>query len=639
MDAAGERRRGGAARRGVRAARERRVGRCRALPRRALRARRAGRGARRAPLPAARSTTLGPGARGRAPGHPVGRGVRSTRAPASSTSRPGCGAEDFELARVHDLPVLTPGRRVGPLLRRVRLAPRPLDGARPPTRSSATSASAGPARPRGPLRAPLPPLLALRHAAHLPDHRRLVHLRRRAPPAAARRERDRRVDARVHGQAHGRLAPEHGRLEHLAPPLLRPAAARSTRARCGHLTVDRLAGRARGARDDAGSTGSRSSAARGSTTCRSAASGCGERGRARRRGRRRLARRRHRPVLDARLGEPRVRRPRATRRAPRAGSRAPTCPTTPTGRSGSPPTGSRRCASRSGSGSTRSSSCPSRSPGGRRSAKVLGYEKMLDETGREMHGSWGNMIDAPDAFARMGADVMRWQYCAQPPDRNLLFGFGPAHEIQRKLLTLWNSVGVPRPVRQRSRRSRPRLRRPRGAGGDLASRSTAWLVERTRQLVEEATERVRALADRRRDPRVRGVRRRPLELVHPLLAPPLLGRRRGRRCACSGTRSCRRCGWSRPSCRSSPSTSGRCSCASRARARRTRSSSPAGPRCGRRTAATLDAMARGQARRRPRARRAVDLGREAAPAARAPRDRGRGAAPTSSCGSCATSCA
>ena len=57
--------------------------------------------------------------------------------------------------------------------------------------------------------------------------------------------------------------------------------------------------------------------------------------------------------------------------------------------------------------------------------KVLGYEKMLDETGREMHSSWGNTIDAPDAFARMGADVMRWQFCAQPPDRNLLFGFRP----------------------------------------------------------------------------------------------------------------------------------------------------------------------------------------------------------------------
>jgi isoleucyl-tRNA synthetase len=72
--------------------------------------------------------------------------------------------------------------------------------------------------------------------------------------------------------------------------------------------------------------------------------------------------------------------------------------------------------------------------------RVLGYEKMLDEHGREMHGSWGNVISAEDAFARMGADVMRWQYCAQPPDRDLWFGFGPAHEIRRKLLTLWNSI-------------------------------------------------------------------------------------------------------------------------------------------------------------------------------------------------------
>ena len=72
--------------------------------------------------------------------------------------------------------------------------------------------------------------------------------------------------------------------------------------------------------------------------------------------------------------------------------------------------------------------------------RVLGYEKMLDEKGREMHGSWGNMIDAEDAFERMGADVMRWQFCAQPPDRNLLFGFGPGREIKRELLTLWNSV-------------------------------------------------------------------------------------------------------------------------------------------------------------------------------------------------------
>jgi isoleucyl-tRNA synthetase len=72
--------------------------------------------------------------------------------------------------------------------------------------------------------------------------------------------------------------------------------------------------------------------------------------------------------------------------------------------------------------------------------KVLGYEKMLDEQGREMHGSWGNMIEAEDAFRRMGADVIRWQCVSQPSNQNLLFGFGPAHEIKRKLLTLWNSA-------------------------------------------------------------------------------------------------------------------------------------------------------------------------------------------------------
>ena len=118
--------------------------------------------------------------------------------------------------------------------------------------------------------------------------------------------------------------------------------------------------------------------------------------------------------------------------------------------------------------------------------KVLGYEKMLDEQGREMHGSWGNMIDANEAFARMGADVMRWQYCAQPPDRNLLFGFGPAQEIKRRLLTLWNSakflgdygaIESFQPVYEDLGRGGP------DAGLQPLDR---WLVERTAQLVSEA---------------------------------------------------------------------------------------------------------------------------------------------------------
>ena len=117
--------------------------------------------------------------------------------------------------------------------------------------------------------------------------------------------------------------------------------------------------------------------------------------------------------------------------------------------------------------------------------KVLGYEKMLDEKGREMHSSWGNTIDAPDAFARMGADVMRWQFCMQPPDRNLLFGFGPAHEIQRKLLTLWNSVTF---LTQYGNIASfgPRYGDVDGPDGGLEPLDR-WLVERTRQLVAEST--------------------------------------------------------------------------------------------------------------------------------------------------------
>jgi isoleucyl-tRNA synthetase len=59
----------------------------------------------------------------------------------------------------------------------------------------------------------------------------------------------------------------------------------------------------------------------------------------------------------------------------------------------------------------------------------------------EMHKSTGNMIEANEAIERMGADVMRWLFCEQVPSQNINFGYGPAHEVQRRLLTFWNSVG------------------------------------------------------------------------------------------------------------------------------------------------------------------------------------------------------
>jgi isoleucyl-tRNA synthetase len=87
----------------------------------------------------------------------------------------------------------------------------------------------------------------------------------------------------------------------------------------------------------------------------------------------------------------------------------------------------------------------------------------------------------------MGADVMRWQYCDQPPDRDLLFGYGPAHEIKRKLLTLWNSVGFL--VRYAS------IEGFTPTFGDLAAGPVgielrpldSWLVARTKKMLSDAT--------------------------------------------------------------------------------------------------------------------------------------------------------
>lgn len=118
--------------------------------------------------------------------------------------------------------------------------------------------------------------------------------------------------------------------------------------------------------------------------------------------------------------------------------------------------------------------------------RVLGYEKMLDERGREMHGSSGNMISAEEAFSRMGADVMRWQYCMQPPSQNLPFGFSPGYEIQRKLLTLWNSAAF---FVQYANVAgfRPPLAELE-TGSPAEQPMDRWLQARTAQLVADATE-------------------------------------------------------------------------------------------------------------------------------------------------------
>jgi len=69
---------------------------------------------------------------------------------------------------------------------------------------------------------------------------------------------------------------------------------------------------------------------------------------------------------------------------------------------------------------------------------LLGHALVKDETGRDMHKSWGNAIWFDDAAEKMGVDVMRWMYAIQNVEQNLLFGYTIADEVRKKMITLWN---------------------------------------------------------------------------------------------------------------------------------------------------------------------------------------------------------
>jgi isoleucyl-tRNA synthetase len=70
---------------------------------------------------------------------------------------------------------------------------------------------------------------------------------------------------------------------------------------------------------------------------------------------------------------------------------------------------------------------------------VQTYATLLAEDGQAMHKSWGNSIEFNDAADKMGVDVMRWMFCTQKPEVNLLFGYHRADDTRRRfLIPLWN---------------------------------------------------------------------------------------------------------------------------------------------------------------------------------------------------------
>ncbi len=127
------------------------------------------------------------------------------------------------------------------------------------------------------------------------------------------------------------------------------------------------------------------------------------------------------------------------------------------------------------------------------------YATLFAEDGRAMHKSWGNSIEFNEAADKMGVDVMRWMYCNHKPETNLLFGYNRADEVRRQfLLPLWNvynffityaRLDEWKPGEQ-GKESAPPLREGLGEGENFASSKASlnvldvWIIARLNQVID-----------------------------------------------------------------------------------------------------------------------------------------------------------
>ncbi len=137
----------------------------------------------------------------------------------------------------------------------------------------------------------------------------------------------------------------------------------------------------------------------------------------------------------------------------------------------------------------------------------LGHAMVRDEHGREMHKSWGNMIEFNDAAEKMGADVVRWLYAAQNPAQTVNFGYGPGDDVRRRfILPLWNvyaflvtyatldgwtpELAASRVVPGRARAPRRGPARDAAGAADGRSLLDRWILSRLADVVATARARL-----------------------------------------------------------------------------------------------------------------------------------------------------
>ena len=70
--------------------------------------------------------------------------------------------------------------------------------------------------------------------------------------------------------------------------------------------------------------------------------------------------------------------------------------------------------------------------------RVVVHEKVHDKDGRAMHRSWGNAIWFAEAADKVGAEIIRWASAKQQLSQTLNFGYHLENELKPFFLTVWN---------------------------------------------------------------------------------------------------------------------------------------------------------------------------------------------------------
>ena len=118
---------------------------------------------------------------------------------------------------------------------------------------------------------------------------------------------------------------------------------------------------------------------------------------------------------------------------------------------------------------------------------VICHGLMLDESGLKMSKSRGNVVNPWEIIAEFGADALRWYvYVSAPPEANRRFGPNLVRDVVRDyFLTLWNTYKF---FVTYANLDRPSLLSPPA----LSSRPEMdrWLLARLQKLIEEVTARL-----------------------------------------------------------------------------------------------------------------------------------------------------